>query len=174
MCRCWCLDLVGNQWADMRDLYIGYMALWMWKKQCFFRNVLLRRLQVYFLRFVKIEINKQFYFVKLTFQSDLHDVKLILFAYFSCFQYWTISIMMPNKRNFIPLTTTPKATVNSVLLEARDISFPWNDMFDPQVSEWLECMARSQGAARVFGGPPDGNDVSSNWSPNGNTGYEIL
>lgn len=32
----------------------------------------------------------------------------------------------------------------------------------------------AQGATRVFGGPTAGNDVSSNWSQNGDTSYEIL
>lgn len=34
--------------------------------------------------------------------------------------------------------------MNSVLLEARDICFPWDDVFDPTVSAWLECMARAR------------------------------
>ena len=51
---------------------------------------------------------------------------------------------MANRRNFIPITVTPKETVNHVLLEARDISFPWDDVFDPTVKEWLECMTRSR------------------------------
>ena len=128
------------------------LLLGMWKKQRFYklRNVLWRRFRVYFLRFMKIEVNRQLYFVKWTFQSDSNNVKLILFAYFSCFQYWTTSIMMPNKRNFIRLTATPKATVNRVLLEARDISFPWNDVFDPQINEWLSVWPDLAGRSQSF------------------------
>lgn len=57
---------------------------------------------------------------------------------------------MANRRNFHPLTATPRATVNSVLLEARDICFPWDDVFDPTVSAWLECMARARRAQPEF------------------------
>lgn len=48
-----------------------------------------------------------------------------------------------------------KRTVSHVLLEARDISFPWDDVFDPTVKEWLQCMARSRRAQPQFlVGPP--------------------
>ena len=57
---------------------------------------------------------------------------------------------MANRRNFIPITVTPKETVNRVLLEARDISFQWDDVFDPTVKEWLECIARSRRAQPEF------------------------
>ena len=57
---------------------------------------------------------------------------------------------MSSRNNFNQITATPKATVNSVLLEARNISFPWEDVFDPTVSAWLECMARARRAQPEF------------------------
>ena len=52
--------------------------------------------------------------------------------------------------NYNPLTTTPKDTVNNIILEAREINFPWNDVLDLTVKEWLECMVSSQRAQPEF------------------------
>ena len=47
--------------------------------------------------------------------------------------------------NYNPLTTTPKDTVNNIILEAREINFPWR----------LQCMVSSQRAQpEFFVGPP--------------------
>ena len=59
------------------------------------------------------------------------------------------------RTNYNPLTTTPKDTVNNIILEARKINFPWNDVLDLTVKEWLECMVSSQRAQPdFFVGPP--------------------
>ena len=69
------------------------------------------------------------------------------------------------RTNYNPLTTTPKDTVNNIILEARKINFPWNDVLDLTVKEWLECMVSSQRAQPdFFVGPPAICD----------TGYRIL
>ena len=57
---------------------------------------------------------------------------------------------MANRRNYNPLSTTPKSTINNIILEAREITFPWNYVFDSTVKEWLECMARSRRAQPEF------------------------
>ena len=62
---------------------------------------------------------------------------------------------MARRTNYHPLTTTPKDTVNNIILEAREINFPWNDVLDLTVKEWLECMVSSQRAQpEFFVGPP--------------------
>ena len=57
---------------------------------------------------------------------------------------------MANRRNYNPLSTTPKSTINNIILEAREITFPWNYVFDSTVKDWLECMARSRRAQPEF------------------------